>query len=157
MLTGVRGLWRAALHENATPRGIASSVAIGVFSGCTPFVGFHAGIALAAATLLRLNRLWALVGSRVSFVLVLPWIVLAEIETSHRLRTGTWAPLSAASAAAHKEEWLLDWFVGSLPVGALLAVAVGGLAYGLARRRETLRLRTRAPAPTPSSGSPPSG
>jgi uncharacterized protein (DUF2062 family) len=149
-------LWLAALRERATPLGIASSVAVGVFAGCTPFVGAHAGIALVGATLLRLNRLWAVIGSRISFFLILPFVILAEIQTAHRLRTGEWAPLSASNVVAHKGEWLLDWCLGAVPVGLALALALGALAYVLAKRRE-LRLTPRMPAesPPPTSGSPP--
>lgn len=149
-----RDLWRAALLERATPAGIAGSVALGVFMGCTPFVGIHAGLALVAATVFRLNRLWAVVGSRISFLPLLTFIALAEIETSHRLRTGEWAPLTRASVLEHGHEWLLDWCLGSIPVGALFALVVGAVAYAVAARREVLRPRRPAPAPPPSSGSP---
>jgi uncharacterized protein (DUF2062 family) len=155
LYASLRTLWLAALRERATPRGIAGSVAVGVFAGCTPFIGAHAGIALVAATLLRLNRLWALVGSRVSFFLVLPWIVVAEIQTAHRLRTGEWAPIFSANALARADEWLLDWCLGAIPIGAALALAFGALAYVLAKRRAALTPRTPSPAPPPSSESPP--
>jgi uncharacterized protein (DUF2062 family) len=151
----IKGLWLAALRERATPFGIASSVAVGVFSGCTPFIGLHAGIALGAATLLRLNRLWAVVGSRVSFFLVLPFVVFAEIQTAHRLRTGAWAPLVASDALAHKGEWFLDWCVGAIPVGAALALVAGALAYVIASRRARFTPRMRAESPRPTSESPP--
>jgi uncharacterized protein (DUF2062 family) len=149
----LKNLWFLALRERATPRGIAASVAVGVFAGCTPFVGAHAGIALVAATVLRLNRLWAFLGSRISFFAILPWIVFAEIQTGHHLRTGEWAVFSR-SAFAHAEEWLFDWCLGSVPVGAALALVVGGLAYTLAKGGR-LTPRTPAPAPPPSSGSRP--
>jgi uncharacterized protein (DUF2062 family) len=155
LLTAIGTLWRLALAERATPGGIAASVAVGVFAGCTPFIGAHAGIAIVAATLFRLNRLWAVVGSRVSFFLVLPWIILAEIQIAHRLRTGQWAPLFSADALAHADEWFLDWCLGALPIGAALALVFGTLAYALARRRERLTPRTPSPAPRPSSESPP--
>ena len=148
-------LWRAAVRERASPAGVAGSVAVGVFMGCTPFIGFHAGLALGAATLLRLNRLWAVVGSRISFFPILPWITLAEIETAHRLRTGEWAPLSLPDANRLGKEWVFDWCLGTLPVGVALALALGGLAYAVAARRESLTRRTPAPAPPPSSESPP--
>jgi uncharacterized protein (DUF2062 family) len=151
----LRNLWRLALEERATPRGIAASIAVGVFSGCTPFIGLHAGIALVAATALRLNRLWAVVGSRVSFFLVLPWIVLVEIQTAHRLRTGEWAALFSSNALARADEWFLDWCLGSIPVGGVLALAFAALAYALAERRDAFRRRRPAPAPTPTSESPP--
>jgi uncharacterized protein (DUF2062 family) len=146
-----RDLWRRALLEHATPRELGFSVAVGVFVGCTPFVGFHAALALACATLLRVNRLWALLGSRVSFFVTLPWIVLAEVQVAHRLRTGAWAALSIRDAVDHAREWLVDWWLGAAPVGALLAVLFGALAYGVA----TLRRRRPSPAPPPSSESRP--
>jgi uncharacterized protein (DUF2062 family) len=151
---GLKSLWRAALHERATPRGIGSAVAVGVFVGCSPFVGAHAGIAFVAATLLRVNRLWAVVGSRVSFFLVLPWIVFAEIQSAHRLRTGEWAHLLSTNAVAGAKDWLLDWCLGALLVGSALALALGGVAYALAARRERLTPRTLAESPPPTSGSP---
>jgi uncharacterized protein (DUF2062 family) len=142
-----------ALNERASPGGIGWSIGVGVFVGCTPLIGFHAGVAVVAATLFRLNRLWAFVGSRVSFFLIMPWIVLAEIQSAHRLRTGTWAPLFTENVLEHAREWLLDWCTGTLLVGGPLALALGFLAYALARRR--LTPPTPAPAPPPSSGSPP--
>ena len=149
----MRQLWRLAVSERATPAGIGGSVAVGVFAGCTPFVGFHWAIAVAAASVLRLNRLWALVGSRISFFLILPWIVLAEVQTAHRLRTGGWAPLLSANAIDHAPEWMLDWCLGTLPVGIALAATLGFVAYAVASLRENVRRRAPAPAPPPSSGS----
>jgi uncharacterized protein (DUF2062 family) len=152
----IRGIWIAALNEHATPRELAASVALGVFLGCTPLIGFHGWLGVGFATLLRLNRLWALIGTRISMLLFLPWIILAEVQTSHRLRTGEWAPLSARNAVENAREWLLDWCLGTIPVGVFLAVALGGLAYGLARARDVRRSRL-ARSLAPSSESPPSG
>jgi uncharacterized protein (DUF2062 family) len=128
-------LWRAALHERASPAGIGWAIAVGVFAGCTPFVGFHAGIAVVFATLVRVNRVWAVVGSRVSFFLLLPWIALAEIQAAHRLRTGSFAPLLSSNVLEHGREWLTDWMIGTPIIGIPLATALGTLAYALARRR----------------------
>jgi uncharacterized protein len=156
-----RDLWHRALHEHTTPRELALSVGLGVFVGCTPFVGFHLWIALGLATLLRLNRVWAMIGSRVSFFLVLPWIMLAEIQFAYRVRTGHWAPLRAHEAWAHRREYLLDWSLGVVPVGLALALVLGTLAYFIARRaqaiarRRHLTPRRPSPAPPPSSESRP--
>jgi uncharacterized protein len=164
LYTSLKTLWLLALRERATPSGIAASVAVGVFAGCTPFIGFHLWIALFAATLFRLNRLWAALGSRISFFLVLPWIVLAEVQTGHRLLTGEWAPLLSSNAVARANEWFGDWCLGSIPVGGALAFVVGALAYAFAKRRKgastlpppsAFTPRTPAQAPPPSSGSPP--
>jgi uncharacterized protein (DUF2062 family) len=149
-----RDLGLQALREHTTPRELAFSVGLGVLIGCTPFIGFHIWIALGLATLFRLNRVWAMVGSRVSFFLVFPWIVLAEIQLAHRVRTGHWAPITAREVMDHRGEYLLDWSLGVVPVGLALALAVGSLAYLVARWR-TLTPRMPSPAPPPSSGSPP--
>jgi uncharacterized protein (DUF2062 family) len=153
LFASLKNLWLLALRERATPLGIAGSVAVGVFSGCTPFIGLHAGIAILAATLLRLNRVWALVGSRVSFFLVLPGIILAEIQIGHRLRAGEWAALRWSNAVERANEWFTDWCLGSIPVGVALAFVLGATAYGVAKRFDTLTPRTPAPAPPPPSGS----
>ena len=68
------------------PREVAWSVAVGVFCGCSPFIGLHMWMALGLATALRLNRLWAFVGSRVSSSILVAWIAFSEVELAHRLR-----------------------------------------------------------------------
>jgi uncharacterized protein (DUF2062 family) len=136
----IRLLWRAALEEHASPSGVGWSVAIGVFVGCSPLIGFHAGIALVMSTIFRLNRLWSVIGSRISMLLFLPWIILSEIQFAHRVRTGEWANLLARDAIDHAREYLLDWCIGFPPVGALLGAVLGLTAYAyIKRRRERAR------------------
>jgi uncharacterized protein (DUF2062 family) len=121
------------------------SVAAGVFAGCTPW-GVHAAVALALATLLRLNRLWALLASRASILPVYLLVAFCEIEVGHRLRTGQSTHLSAADAFAHRSEFVTDWVVGTLPVGCALAAAAGLVSYACAR------VWARSPGRGPSSG-----
>ncbi|HLK37152.1 MAG TPA: DUF2062 domain-containing protein, partial [Polyangiaceae bacterium] len=61
-----RALWERALRERSSPPEVGLSVGVGVFAACTPLLGAHAWIALGLATLLRLNRVWAFLASRVS-------------------------------------------------------------------------------------------
>ncbi len=149
-------LWQRAKSEHATPREIGMAVAIGAFVGCTPLIGLHIWIALGLATLFRLNRLFAFLGSRVSNSLILAWVVLAEIELAHRVRTGAFIPLTARDAIAQGRGLLLDWCLGAVPVGIVVGVVVGGLAYAVAflRDRRATR-RTLAEALRRSSESPP--
>jgi uncharacterized protein (DUF2062 family) len=146
-------LWERAKNEHSTPAEIGWSVAVGVFSGCTPFVGFHLWIALALATLLRLNRLWAALGSRVSFTPLLAALTFCEIEVAHRLRVGRWAGLTVHDAIAHAQELFGDWLLGAGTVGGALGAALGFAAYLVARRLAI----PRSPAVSlrRSSGSPP--
>ncbi len=132
-LQRARDLWGLLWREHATPREIGQAVALGVFCGCTPAVGFHAWIAIGLATLLRLNRLWALLGSRICIFFLLPWIALAEIEAGHRLRTGRWAAVSVETVLSEGRGLLLDWIVGAVLVGGALALLLGAFAYRIAR------------------------
>jgi len=152
-----RDLWERALREHSTPAEIGLAVAIGVFSACTPFLGAHMWIALALATIFRLNRLWAFIGSRFSFLPVFAWVSFCEIEGAHRLRTGSWVPLAPREALAHGSELFADWLVGTVLVGGTLAAMAGLLAYEAARRwKKRVTGRTLAGSPPPSSESPPS-
>jgi len=134
-------------------------VAVGVFCGCTPFIGLHMWMALALATALKLNRLWAFLGSRISSNVILAWIAFSEIELAHRLRTGEWMPMAPADVLVHGWQLFGDWLFGAGLVGAVLAALLGLLAYGLARRWRPegvpITHTPEEPLP-PSSGSRPS-
>jgi uncharacterized protein (DUF2062 family) len=148
-------LWHRAKSEHSAPHEIGWSIAVGVFSGCTPLLGFHMWIALVLATILRLNRLWSLVGSRISFTPLFAVITFCEIESAHRLRTGVWAPLSPHEALSHGKELLGDWLLGTAIVGSALATALGLAGYVVARRWQISHRTPLVPLP-PSSESPPS-
>jgi uncharacterized protein (DUF2062 family) len=137
-------VWERAKSERSSPREIGWSVAVGAFSGCTPFLGLHLWIALALATLLRLSRLWAVVGSRISFAPLFAGIAFCEIQSAHRLRTGAWVTLSPHDAVAHGRELLADWLLGAVVLGSALAAAVGFVVYLSARRWQS-------PSPLPKS------
>jgi uncharacterized protein (DUF2062 family) len=146
----LKTLWRLAKSERASPREIGWAVFWGVFAGCTPAVGVHGPLALGFATLFKKNRLWAWIGSRVSNMFFLPFIILAEVQLSHRIRTGTYAALDRAAIVEKAPELLLDWCLGTLPVGIGLGVALGLVAWGWARRRDTRRA-VEEPAAAPAA------
>lgn len=149
-------LWEGAKKEHSTPHEIGWAVAVGVLSGSTPFLGLHMWIALGLATLFRLNRVWAFLGSRISFSPLFAFVAFCEIESAHRLRTGSWAPLSPRDAVAHGKELLSDWFLGTAIVGGALAVILGMAAYVVARRWQgSTQQPPHGPRPR-SSESPPS-
>lgn len=149
----LKALYRLAISERATPREIGWAVAVGVFAGCTPAVGFHGLLAVAMATALKKNRLFAWLGARISNMVFLPFIALAEIQISHRIRVGSWLELSKDQVLDQGSSLLLDWCLGTIPVGIVLGFLFGVAAYAWARRRD-LKLRTPAERLPPSSGSP---
>ncbi len=155
----IKRLWMAAKSERASPREIGWAVALGAFIGCTPAVGLRPWIAVAAATVLKKNRLFAYLGSHTSNILFMPFITVAEVQLSHRLRTGEWATIDRRHITEQAPTLLLDWCLGTIPVGLAVALALGFLAYGLALRRDARRARLDAlatPAPTPTEAPPPS-
>jgi uncharacterized protein (DUF2062 family) len=121
---------------------------MGAFCGCTPAVGFHGALAIAAATIFRLNRMWAWVGSRVSNFLILPFIVITEIQLAHRVRAGSFVELTRQDVLDKGSGLLVDWLLGCLIVGPVVAVAAGAVAYAVVGFKRT---RARRPAPTSES------
>ena len=124
-----RALWQRAKNERASPGQIGWAVGVGVFAGCTPALGFHGPVALTLATVFKLNRMWAWLGSRVANVVTLPFIVYAEVQLSHRLRTGVWMTLDRQHILDGWRTLLVDWLIGLLPVGGALGVTMGVVAF----------------------------
>ncbi len=156
----LRELFERAKNERSSPHLVGCSVAVGVFSGFTPFLGFHMWIALGAATVLRLNRLWALLGSHLSILPLYMWVSFCEIQVGHRLRAGAWVELAPQEALAHGSQLFTDWLLGTGVVAGGLAGVLGVVAYfaarGWQRRRPSVKPRTLASLPPPSSESRPS-
>ncbi len=136
----LRRLWHRAKTERASPTEVGQAVFLGVFAGCTPAVGIHGWVAFLLATVFRRNRLYAWLGSRVSNFVFMPFIVLAEIQTAHVLRTGGLAPIDRAHVLEEAPQLLLDWGLGSVVVGVALGAFVGLLAFAWAKRRERREL-----------------
>jgi uncharacterized protein (DUF2062 family) len=148
----MRDLWERAKREPSTPRQVGLSVGLGAFAACTPFIGAHLWISLGLATLFRLNRLWAAIGSRLSMTPILLLTTFSEIQVAHRLRTGTWVAMSWHQAFDHGKELLLDWIAGTVLVGGPIAITLGLVAYSLARRwQQRLTQRTLDAPPLPTS------
>ena len=137
----LRTLWRLAKEERASPREIGWAVALGAFCGCTPAVGFHGGLALFVATLFRKNRLFAWLGSRISNILILPFIAFAEVEVAHRIRAGEWVALDPHQALDQATGLLLDWCLGTIPVGGAIGGLLGLASWAVAHRRARRRSR----------------
>ncbi|HSO38045.1 MAG TPA: DUF2062 domain-containing protein [Labilithrix sp.] len=167
----IKRLWKLAKSERASPREIGWAVALGAFIGCTPAVGLRPWIAVGVATLVRKNRLFAYLGSHTSNIVFMPFITVAEVQLSHRLRTGTWVDIDRKHITEQAPTLLLDWCLGTLPVGVVVALALGFLGYGLALRRDARAARIAAgltaeraapaapaatPTPPPTGAPPPS-
>ena len=164
-----RALYLRIRHEHASPRHVAEAVSLGAFIGCSPFFGLHGWLALGAATVLKRSRLFAFVGSRVCVFFIMPWIVLVEIQSVHRIRTGEFVPASKETILGQAPHLLLDWILGWFLIGIPLSFLLGLLAYAWAKRRDArdardaqdadgaINQRSTSRPPPPSSEPPPSG
>ena len=165
----IKLLWKLAKSERASPREIAWAVGIGAFAGCTPAVGVHGWVAVGLATLFRKNRMFAWIGSRISNMFMLPFIAIAEVQVSHRARTGTWVDIDREHILEQAPTLLLDWCLGTIPVGLALGLLCGLLGYAVAHHRDARKRKAAARAelegaaaerepamPKPSEAQPPS-
>jgi uncharacterized protein (DUF2062 family) len=131
----IRELAQRVLREHASPARLGVAVAIGTLVGSSPLIGLHAIVALGLASLARLNRVGAFVGSNISLGPLLPLWAAAEISLGVSLRgRGAlavdglhWSTAFTAAAGS--------WWLGWLFVGPILAGITGGLTFVLARRR----------------------
>lgn len=149
----LKQLWTLAKSERASPREVFWAVFIGAYAGCTPAIGVHGGLALGLATLFKKNRLFAWLGSRVSNMFFLPFIAYAEVQVAHRLREGSWVDMTLDRGRVLEQagELLLDWCLGTIPVGAVIALVTGMLGWLWARRRDRNVKPSRAELQPPSS------
>lgn len=147
----IRLLWKLAKSERATPSEIGWAVAIGAFAGCTPAIGVHGPLAMGLATLARKNRLFAWLGSRISNMMMLPFIALAEVQISHRLRTGAYLELTLDNALDQAPNLLLDWCLGTFPVGGAVGLVMGLTTWAFAHRRDARKRRALASSPLADS------
>ena len=108
----------------------AAAVGLGVFLGCTPFYGAHFWICLAAAWLLRLNRLKVYLAANISNPFVAPFLIFSEIQTGSLLRRGAFYPLTIdAVRAIDPWRFALDLLIGSAVVGAVLGVVAAAVSW----------------------------
>ena len=115
------------LLENATPMGLAMSAAIGVFLAVLPLLFVHTLVILYVSLRLNLNKMVAL---NVQHLAMPPFIPALCIEVGYYLRHGAWlTDLSFKTVFEQFSSRLYEWFLGSLIIGPLTAVLVGGLIY----------------------------
>ena len=155
-----------------TPKHVAAAIALGVGIGFSPFIGFHFFLAIALATLFRLNRLDAVLGSFAGNPWTLPPVYAAGYRLG-RVLLG-YAPARVPPLKWHRilhhDFWvdfhgpgfgprLACFLVGATILATLLALAAYFVALGVlnlyhrrypgvaaraARRRGTTGVHARA-------------
>jgi uncharacterized protein (DUF2062 family) len=127
----VRDFFAEHAHE---PARLAFAVGLGLFCGIAPIWGYQMITAAALAHLLRLNKAIALVASNISIPPVMPFILYGGLALGHWLFTGDQLQLSAEQMTrARVLEYLAEWCVGSLVLGAAVAILGMTVTYCIAR------------------------
>ncbi len=111
-----------------------AAVALGVFVGCLPLYGLHLLICWGLGFLLGLNRLKMYLAANISNPLVAPWLLFIEVQAGAWVRRGSFHALTReAVVETGLATFGIDAAVGSVAVGALLAMAAAGATYSLVR------------------------
>lgn len=129
---------RRFLHDLRTeadgPGREAAAIGAGVFIGALPFYGFHLLICLVAGSVFRLNRLRLYLAANISNPLMAPFLILSELQVGALVRRGELRSLTL-EAVKRIDPWSFgaDILLGSLIVGAVLGLSIGGTTWLLTR------------------------
>ncbi|TPW31999.1 DUF2062 domain-containing protein [Pararhizobium mangrovi] len=152
----IRYVVARVLRLTATPHAIAAGIAAGVFTSCTPFIGFHFILSFVVAYLIAGNMVAAAIGTSFGNPFTFPFIWAGAYEL------GTWilGTESVREKPIHLAQMVHDldladiWqpilkpmLVGGAPIGLVFAAAFYVLTYwgvNTFRRRRRLRIAARA-------------
>ncbi len=139
--------------EHATAGRLGFAVGAGVLIGCTPFLGFQVLLALALATLLRLNRIAVLLGLQISVPPITPFLLFANAQVGALLLHGHWLALSLDVVRnTPTTTWVWDLFLellaGGLLIGGPLALAIGSSTACLVQRHRVRNRLSQHVSPT---------
>ena len=145
------GLWQRLRGTPGSPTRAALAVAIGLFIGCQPLYGLHFVLVLAVCVPLRLDSVLSYLAANISNPLVAPFLIFSEVEAGAYLKTGRFVAFDVEQArATGAAGFARQLFVGSVVVGALLALLGFGLAWAIARRRGSSTAQVADGAPRSS-------
>jgi uncharacterized protein (DUF2062 family) len=118
------------LHESTSPWEIAAASMLGIFLGTLPLIACHSVVIVFCATRLRLNRL---VAFNVSHLCVAPFVPALAIEVGYFARHGQFlTQFSLQTLGREAPQRLVDYLLGALITGPVLAVVAGVIAYLIA-------------------------
>ena len=133
------GLWRRLRGTPGSPVAAAVAVAVGLFIGCQPLYGLHFVLVLAVCLPLRLDAVLSYLAANISNPLCAPFLIVAEVEAGAYLTSGRFVAFGLSQArASGAAGFARQLFVGSIAVGAALALLGFALAWLLASRRRAV-------------------
>ena len=130
--------WRELRREQAGAHQMATGVAVGVFIANLPLYGVQTLLSLYAARRLRLHPLSVVAGSHISTPPVGPLLITLAIGVGHWLLHGRWLEMPQWEStwigwAQLAGKLMLEWSLGALLVGVVMAAAAFVLSHALLR------------------------
>ena len=142
--------WRSLkllVGQNISARRLGLAAALGVFLGTLPLIACHTIAILFTAGFFRLSKVAALGASQLCMPPLVPALC---IEAGYFIRHGEFlTEISLRTLGYEALERLVEWFIGSVLLAPVLAIAVGGVVFQMARRIEG-RVRSDPPDPVKS-------
>jgi len=119
--------FKLLLRESLSPKDMALSSMLGVFLGALPLIACHSIMIFFVATRLRLNRLVAL---SVSNICMPPFVPGLAVGVGYYMRHGSYlTEFNMQTLGYEAPQRLLEYLIGSLIIGPVLAVLVGAIAF----------------------------
>ena len=120
------------LKENATPAGLATAAALGIFLGVLPILSFHMPVILYFAVKLHLNKVMAL---SIQNICMPPLMPIMCIELGHYMLHGTWITETSLHVIfGQLQDRVFEWLIGSLVIAPVAAIIAAVVVYFMARR-----------------------
>lgn len=149
---GIRAVYTRFLKIRGEPRQIAYGLALGIFIGMTPFMGFHTIMALLVAAACRWNKFSAMAGILITNPLTAPFIYPVTYVVGNAVLGISNLPhpekvLSLEAAAdliQSSPAILMDLFAGGIIIGLPLSIAAFWVALAAVekyRRKAKPRLK----------------
>jgi len=108
----------------------ATSIALGVFVGISPFWGFQTIIVIALAVLFKLNKAIAFAFSNVSFPPLIPFVIYGSLKIgSYFITSNKPLLLNMDMTLADIQKNITQYLVGSFVLATILAVLFGIIGY----------------------------
>jgi glycosyltransferase involved in cell wall biosynthesis len=118
------------LESNDSNARKATSIALGVFVGISPFWGFQTIIVIALAVLFKLNKAIAFAFSNVSFPPLIPFVIYGSLKIgSYFITNNKPLLLNMDMTLADIQKNITQYLVGSFVLATILALLFGITGY----------------------------
>jgi len=139
-------IWPRVLHllnEQIEPGRAAAAVLTGITMGIVPIYGLQSVVALALATVFRLNRPLTFAATFINNPILQPFLLAGSLQLGHRVTRGAWITLSMDALRqtdVATQVWALG--VGSVVLSLLVGLPAAAVTYVVvaARTRRSAKL-----------------